>query len=289
MKIFVAFLLVILIFGCSGEGVDPAPTSQPIVVAVLPDQSKDALLARHMPLLEYLESTTSYDFELVIPLDYADLLDQFDAGDIDLAWFGGLTFTRAERQSQAVPLAFRDIDSEFTSCYMSRSDETRTRIRDFAESDFSFGPYLSTSGHLMPRYFLEREGIIPERFFSSTRHSSAHDQTARWVSDGTVTVGVANCVIVQSMLDNGLLSDDDIRIFETTPPYSDYVWAVNSSMDKHTRKMLLDALLALDATLPQHRSILRLQGANAYLPAASGNFVLVRTAAQQLGLDGIEN
>lgn len=289
MKIFVAFLLVILIFGCSGEGVDPAPTSQPIVVAVLPDQSKDALLARHMPLLEYLESTTSYDFELVIPLDYADLLDQFDAGDIDLAWFGGLTFTRAERQSQAIPLAFRDIDSQFTSCYMSRSDETRTRIRDFAESDFSFGPYLSTSGHLMPRYFLEREGIIPERFFSSTRHSSAHDQTARWVSDGTVTVGVANCVIVQSLFDTGLLSDDDIRIFETTPPYSDYVWAVNSSMDKHTRKMLLDALLALDATLPQHRSILRLQGANAYLPAASGNFVLVRTAAQQLGLDGIEN
>lgn len=289
MKIFVAFLLVILIFGCSGEGVDPAPTSQPIVVAVLPDQSKDALLARHMPLLEYLESTTSYDFEFVIPLDYADLLDQFDAGDIDLAWFGGLTFTRAERQSQAIPLAFRDIDSQFTSCYMSRSDETRTRIRDFAESDFSFGPYLSTSGHLMPRYFLEREGIIPERFFSSTRHSSAHDQTARWVSDGTVTVGVANCVIVQSLFDTGLLSDDDIRIFETTPPYSDYVWAVNSSMDKHTRKMLLDALLALDATLPQHRSILRLQGANAYLPAASGNFVLVRTAAQQLGLDGIEN
>lgn len=289
MKIFVAFLLVLLIFGCSGEGVDPAPTSQPIVVAVLPDQSKDALLARHMPLLEYLESTTSYDFELVIPLDYADLLDQFDAGDIDLAWFGGLTFTRAERQSQAIPLAFRDIDSQFTSCYMSRSDETGTRIGDFAESDFSFGPYLSTSGHLMPRYFLEREGIIPERFFSSTRHSSAHDQTARWVSDGTVTVGVANCVIVQSMFDTGLLSDDDIRIFETTPPYSDYVWAVNSSMDKQTRKMLLDALLALDATLPQHRSILRLQGANAYLPAASGNFVLVRTAAQQLGLDGIEN
>lgn len=289
MKIFIAFLLVILIFGCSGEGVDPAPTSQPIVVAVLPDQSKDALLARHMPLVEYLDSATSYDFELVIPLDYADLLDQFDTGDIDLAWFGGLTFTRAERQSQAVPLAFRDIDSEFTSCYISRSDETRTRIRDFAESDFSFGPYLSTSGHVMPRYFLEREGIIPEQFFSSTRHSSAHDHTARLVSDGTVTVGVANCVIVQSMLDNGLLSDDDIRIFETTPPYSDYVWAVNSSMDKHTQKVLLNALLSLDASLPQHRSILRLQGANAYLPATSGNFVLVRRAAQQIGVDGIEN
>ncbi len=289
MKKILTFLFVVSLFGCSGEDIDPAPTMKPVVVAVLPDQSKEALLARHMPLLEYLRATTSLDFELEIPLDYADLLEQFDTGDIGLAWFGGLTFTRAEQRSQAVPLAFRDIDSQFTSCYLSKSDEFRTRIRDFAGSEFSFGPYLSTSGHLMPRYFLERDGIIPEQFFSSTRHSAAHDQTARWVRDGTVNLGVANCIIVQSMFDNGLLSDDDIRVIETTPPYSDYVWAVSSSMDKHTRMLLLDALLALDASLPQHRVILQLQGANAYLPAASEDFVLVRRAAQQLGLDDVEN
>lgn len=289
MKKILTFLFVVSLFGCSGEDIDPAPTMKPVVVAVLPDQSKEALLARHMPLLEYLRATTSLDFELVIPLDYADLLEQFDTGDIGLAWFGGLTFTRAEQRSQAVPLAFRDIDSQFTSCYLSKSDEYSTRIRDFAGSEFSFGPYLSTSGHLMPRYFLERDGIIPEQFFSSTRHSAAHDQTARWVRDGTVNLGVANCIIVQSMFDNGLLSDDDIRVIETTPPYSDYVWAVSSSMDKHTRMLLLDALLALDASLPQHRVILQLQGANAYLPAASEDFVLVRRAAQQLGLDDVEN
>lgn len=289
MKKILAFLFVVSLFGCSGEDIDPAPTMKPVVVAVLPDQSKEALLARHMPLLEYLRATTSLDFELEIPLDYADLLEQFDTGDIGLAWFGGLTFTRAEQRSQAVPLAFRDIDSQFTSCYLSKSDEYSTRIRDFAGSEFSFGPYLSTSGHLMPRYFLERDGIIPEQFFSSTRHSAAHDQTARWVRDGTVNLGVANCIIVQSMFDNGLLSDDDIRVIETTPPYSDYVWAVSSSMDKHTRMLLLDALLALDASLPQHRVILQLQGANAYLPAASEDFVLVRRAAQQLGLDDVEN
>lgn len=289
MKKILTFLFVVSLFGCSGEDIDPAPTMKPVVVAVLPDQSKEALLARHMPLLEYLRATTSLDFELEIPLDYADLLEQFDTGDIGLAWFGGLTFTRAEQRSQAVPLAFRDIDSQFTSCYLSKSDEYSTRIRDFAGSEFSFGPYLSTSGHLMPRYFLERDGIIPEHFFSSTRHSAAHDQTARWVRDGTVNLGVANCIIVQSMFDNGLLSDDDIRVIQTTPPYSDYVWAVSSSMDKHTRMLLLDALLALDASLPQHRVILQLQGANAYLPAASEDFVLVRRAAQQLGLDDVEN
>ncbi len=284
MKYVFVFLACATLSGCSGEHVDPVPASGPIVVAVLPDQSREALLARHGPLLDYLQDTTSLDFELLIPLDYADLLEQFDSGHVDLAWFGGLTFIQAERRNNAVPLAFRDIDSRFTSCYLVSGSDTRTTVREFAGEDFSFGPQLSTSGHLMPRYFLERDGLYPEQFFAVTRHSDAHDQTAMRVRDGTVDLGVANCVIVKSLIENGSLSDDDIRIIETTPPYSDYVWAVKATMDDQTRTRLLDALLALDASVPRHRAILRAQGANAYFPAASDDFALVRIAAKRSGV-----
>ena len=284
MKYVFVLLACATLFGCSGEDVDRAAVSGRITVAVLPDQSKDALLARHDPLLAYLEDKTSLDIELVIPLDYADLVDQFDAGHIDLAWFGGLTFIQAQQRSQAAPLAFRDVDLRFTSCYLTSTSESRSTVREFAGEQFSFGPQLSTSGHLMPRYFLERDGLYPEQFFATTRHSAGHDETARWVSDGVVGLGVANCFIVQSMLESGSLSDDDIRIIETTPPYSDYVWAVKPTMEERTRTKLLDALLALDASDPDDRAILRAQGANAYLPAALDNFALVRRAAMLSGV-----
>ena len=142
------------------------------------------------------------------------MLDQFDAGRVDLAWFGGLTFTQAERQSQAEPLVFRDVDLQFTSCYLTRSSDTRTMISQFEGEDFSFGPRLSTSGHLMPRFFMEKEGVYPEQFFASLRYSAGHDQTAESVSEGTVALGVANCVIVQTLLENGLLGSDTVRIIE---------------------------------------------------------------------------
>ena len=289
MKYVFVFLACSTLFGCSGEDVDRAAVSGRITVAVLPDQSKDALLARHGSLLDYLADTTSLDFELLIPLDYADLVDQFDAGHIDLAWFGGLTFIRAHEKSQAVPLAFRDVDSRFTSCYLVRGSDTRSTIQEFAGEEFSFGPPLSTSGHLMPRYFLERDGLYPEQFFAATRHSSAHDQTARWVRDGTVGLGVASCIIVQSMLEHGSLSSDDIRIIETTPPYSNYVWAVKQTMAENTKTKLLDAFLALDASDPDNRAILRAQRANAYLPASPDNFVLVRRAAKLSGVFSGDN
>lgn len=284
MKFVLVLLACVTFSGCSGEHVDPAPAGALIVVAVLPDQSREALLSRHTPLLDYLEDFTSLDTELLIPVDYSDLLDQFDAGHIDLAWFGGLTFTQAEARSQAVPLAFRDIDLQFTSCYLANGNDPRSTIREFEGAEFSFGPQLSTSGHLMPRYFLESDGLYPEQFFASTRHSAGHDQTARWVSDGNVDLGVANCIIVQSLFENGALANDDVRIIETTPPYSNYVWAVSPLMDKRTRTVLLDALLALDASDARQRTILRSQGANAYLPAAPGNFVLIRMAARRSGL-----
>ena len=284
MKRFFALSICAFLVGCSGDQADSGPPVDSIVVAVLPDQSPETLLTRHTPLMDYLEKQTKVDIELVLPRDYADLVDQFDAGHIDLAWFGGLTFTQAEERSQAQPLAFRDVDLRFTSCYLARSADTRSRILDFKDSGLAFGPYLSTSGHLMPRYFLERDGLYPEQFFGSTRHSEGHDQTALWVRDGVTAIGVANCVIVQSMFDEGSLSSDDVRIIETTPPYSDYVWAVKPSMHQHTKTIILDALLALDASDPEHRAILRAQGANSYMPSAPGNFVLVRRAAILAGL-----
>lgn len=273
-----------MLVACAEERVDRVVTANPICVAVLPDQSKDTLSSQYAPLLDYLESETSLKFELSIPLDYTDLLDQFESGRVDLAWFGGLTFTQAERRSRAVPLVFRDVDSQFTSCYLTNASDTRTTISEFEGENFSFGPELSTSGHLMPRYFMKHAGLDPEQFFASTRHSAGHDQTATWVANGTVAVGVANCVIVQSLLENGVLSSDDVRIIETTPPYSDYVWAIKAPLDERIKVALLDAFLALDATIPEHRKILRSQGANAYLPAASENFEVVRIAADRAGI-----
>ncbi len=284
MKQVLSFAVLAMLVACAEERVDQAETADPILIAVLPDQSKDTLVSQYAALLDYLESETSLEIELEIPLDYSDLLDQFDAGRVDLAWFGGLTFTQAERRSQAVPLVFRDVDLQFTSCYLTKSSDKRTTISEFEGEDFSFGPSLSTSGHLMPRHFMMDDGLDPEQFFASIRHSAGHDQTATWVANGTVALGVANCVIVGSLFGNGLLGNDDVRIIETTPPYSDYVWAVRASLPERTKLTLLDAFLALDASIPEHREILRSQGANAYFPAASENFAMVRMAADRAGL-----
>ena len=284
MRSTLVFVVLISLIGCADEQVEQDTTPAVLRMGVLPSEAKDRLIAKFEPLVDYLEDTTGLEFQLLISDDYADLLEQFEAGNVDLAWFGGLTYVQAAQNSHTIPIALRDIDLQFTSCYLAKADDTRVRITEFAGESFSFGPELSTSGHLMPNYFMMEEGLDPEKFFGSIRHSAGHDQTAQWVSNGTVTLGVANCNIVRSLFESGELDGSDVRIVETTPPYPDYVWAARTSMSESTRQTLLDAFLGLDATIPEHRQILRAQGANAYLPAGSTDFELVRTAAVQAGV-----
>ena len=274
----------LIVLGCGRE--PPVDTAIPetIRVAVTPNQAPERLKERHQPLLDYLENETGIAFDLVIPSDYEDLRRQFESGDVEMGWLGGLTFVQAEMGGHTAPLVLRDIDIQFTSCYLAHVGDSRSGIDEFRDARFSFGPELSTSGHLMPRFFLTQQGDVPEDFFGSVRHSSGHDQTADWVADGTVDLGVANCIILQSLFASGRVNREEVRILDTTPPYSDYVWVARTSLNSATTSVILDAFLALDPMVPAHLDVLRRQGANAYLPAGSEDLEVVREAALQAGL-----
>ena len=140
MKKLVVTLICLGAFGCSGNDPGTEQTPDVIRVAVLPGQAPANLRTRHQPLLDYLAEATQLKFELTTPSTYEDLQFRFAAGEFDLAWFGGLTYVRAEAIGNAEALVFRDIDVQFTSCYLSPASSGRTSIAAFEGERFSFGP-----------------------------------------------------------------------------------------------------------------------------------------------------
>lgn len=281
MRILTILLVVAFAQACSGAADNETLAPEVIKLGVLPDQSAESLTERYSPLVEYLSRQTALDIELLLSADYAALLNDFHAGRIHIANFGGLTFTEAERTGNAEPLVMRDTDLNFTSCYLVSGTENRRSVSEFHGEAFAFGPELSTSGHLMPRYYLKAAGMDPDSYFASTRHSSGHDETAAWVRDGVVPIAVANCVILQSMISDGRLQSNEVRILETTPAYANYVWAVQTALDATLKVRLEDAFMALDFFDPEHREILQRLGATAYLPAGRADFDDIRRAARE--------
>ncbi len=267
---------------------DERSHSRVLRIGVLPDQDANVLRQRFAPLLSYLASEVGIDTSLVIPSSYDNAVQLFADGEIDLAYFGGLTFIQANFNHGAKPLIMREIDTRFTSWFLVRPDQERAKLTDYRNKKISFGSRLSTSGHLMPRYFLQHTWQIdPEVFFAEVQYSGAHDKTALLVRDGIVDIGVANSNVIKQMLADGRLQTDDISIHWQTPPFPDYIWAVQQGIPADLEIRIRDAFLGLDSYNAEHARILRNLDAQKFLPSGIDDFTDLRRIAASLGfLDG---
>jgi phosphonate transport system substrate-binding protein len=278
-----ALVLLFLVTGCSDRQHE---AYEPVVlrIGVLPDQGEAILRERFRPLAEHLSQALQKPFELVVPVDYADLVDQFDKGQLDLAYFGGLTFLQAHARAGAVPLVMRDVDAHFTSYFLMTAALPEVDWQGMRGLSFSFGSRLSTSGHLMPRYFLQQHGIEPESYFSDVRYSGAHDATAGLVEKGEVALGAANSQIINKMFATGRLSGQKVRILWETPPYADYVWAVRPDADQAFAQRLLNGFLSLSPINERHAQILEPLDAGGFVPASLEDFTALKEIAISAGM-----
>lgn len=285
--------LVLLIAAMAGavllyQGQARRPGVMPAIIriGVLPDENEAILRERYAPLVEFLSREVGVPFELVVPTDYPDLLALFGRGDVDLGFFGGLTFLLANDQYGAAPMVMRDVDVNFRSHFFARSDHISSgdSIADFKGKAFAFGSSLSTSGHLMPRFFLEQEGINAELFFDSVEYSGAHDKTGEWVRDSHVDFGVANSQVIDKMFTDGRLKSEDVKVVWTTPAYPDYVWAVRPEISLAVQDRILSTFLSIDPLTEEHKDILAGVGAAGFLPAILADFEELRAVAEGRGL-----
>ncbi len=284
-------LIVLTAFGLSACEEEAATVYRPeqIRIAVLPDQTEEALRQRYSGLVDYLSQQTGLPFRLIIPGDYTDLVNQFAQQNIDLAFFGGLTYLQARHRIDTAPLAMRDIDLQFKSYFLVGTDNKDLSWSDLKGKKLSFGSRLSTSGHLMPRYYLEEKGISAETYFNEVRFSGAHDKTASLVESAAVDIGAVNADIVDLMLADGRLDPEKIHIFYETPPYADYVWAANGNLDADIREKMLSAFLSLSADNAAQAEILDTLGAEGFVAAKADYFTVLDGVARQVGLLNVED
>jgi phosphonate transport system substrate-binding protein len=252
-----------------------------LTLGLLPDENPRQLELRYLPLIEAIKGKTGLDVKMILPSSYLDLVELFGAGKVDVAYFGGYTFILANERYGAVPLVMRDIDTHFVSHVLVHKDNSAVQeLSDLRGARFSFGSRQSTSGHIMPRFHLSTQGIIPEEFFSEIRFSGAHDETVQRVADGTVDAGVANGQIVQRMLENSVNDALPVRVIWQSPAYVNYVRAVQSAMSEETQRAIKEVFLSLSRGNKDHRRFLDAIGAAYFLPTKSSDFDNLRRAIE---------
>lgn len=261
-----------------------------LVISGIPDQDVSVLEARFNKMAQYLTEKTGVRTRYQPTVDYAAVVTGFKNGDIQLAFFGGLTGVQARL---AVPgaqaIAQRDIDPNFTSVFIAQKGLGVNTLQDLKGKTFTFGSASSTSGYTMPLYFLAEAGINPDKDFAAVNYSGSHDKTWKLVESGSFQAGVLNGNVWDTRVKEGAVDLSRVEAFWRTPTYYDYHWVVRPDAEKvfgngFTEKVT-KAILAIDgSTGGLHQEIMKAFQATRFIPTKNDNYRALEAVARQLGL-----
>ena len=255
-------------------------------VSAIPDEAPTELQRKFKPLGDYLKQETGMDVQFVPVTDYAAVVEGLATNKLDLAWLGGFTYVQARLRTNGgvVPIVQRAEDAKFTSRFIVPLASPAKSLADLKGKTFAFGAPSSTSGSLMPRYYLLQAGIDPERDFKSVAFSGAHDATVAFVAAGRAEAGVLNASVMDKLVESHNANAEKVRVLAVTPPYFDYNWTVRPGLDPALTKKLTDAFLKLDPAKPAMKEIMDLQRASKFVPTRNANYDSIEAAARSAGL-----
>jgi phosphonate transport system substrate-binding protein len=276
MRSRISVLAVILAFSIS-----LAAQSKPIRVGMIPDAgATQASVLEKAPLKAYLTKQLGQEVELVIPTNYNATVEAMGNGSLDFAYFGGLTYVKAHAQYGVIPLAQRTSDLEFHSLFITGANSTIKSLADLKGKDFVFGDINSTSGHLMPYSELKQAHVDVDKDLKSYRYSGSHPATAKAVESGAADAGAMDESVFNAMVAEGKLDKNKVRVFYTSKPFVDYVWAARQGVDPAIQEKFAQAFTRLK--VGQDDAILKILRGTAFVRANDREYSLLRSVAQEL-------
>jgi phosphonate transport system substrate-binding protein len=291
-------LLLLPLAACSNR---PNETSsnlgkevKPLVTGAIPDQDPEQLQRQYAKLAAYLQKELGIPVEYKPVTDYAAAVTAFKVGDLDLVWFGGLTGVQARLQAPgAEAIAQRDVDEKFHTVFIANKKSGLQPLKDIADlkqlkgHTLTFGSESSTSGRLMPQYFLQQAGIQLTDFKGQVGFSGDHDKTIKLVEAGTYEVGALNEKVWNKRVEAKEVDLNQVDVIWRTPSYYDYHWVINPQVKERYGqdfvKKVQDALFKLDPKVPEQKEILDLLQAGKFIPTKNENYTQIEKIGREIG------
>lgn len=288
-----AFLVSVALFGSLsvlGAGQSAlADDKATFVFTAIPDQDPTRLTERFSAVADYLHEKLGVPVRYVPVKDYPAAVTAFVNDEVQMAWFGGFTGVQARaRVPGARAIAQGVEDKAFKTYFIANVQTGLQKEPQLSEAlvgkTFTFGSRSSTSGRLMPEYFIEqRFGKTPDKVFAKVGFSGDHTRTIQLVQSGAYQVGAVDYSVWGLEKKAGHVDESKVRIIWESPPFPDYQWTVRGDVDKTFgegfTKKLQDALV--DAHDPK---ILGPFARSKFVPADNDEYKPVEDVAKKAGL-----
>lgn len=264
-------------------------SAQTFVFTAIPDEDETRLQERFQAVADYLEEELGVDVRFVPVKSYAAAVSAFRNDQVQLAWFGALSGVQArERVPGSQALAQGTEDQAFYTyivAHKSTGLEPNSGLTEAMRGmTFTFGSKGSTSGRLVPEYYIrEAFGEAPDEVFSRVGYSGNHSRTASMVASGAYQLGAVNYTVWETEIEAGNVDPDEAFVVYKTPSYPNYQWSIRGDVDERfgegfTEKVRA-ALIGMDDP-----AMLESFPRSAFVPASNDDYAVIRDVAKEIGL-----
>ncbi|GGB93509.1 putative selenate ABC transporter substrate-binding protein [Marinobacterium zhoushanense] len=263
--------------------------AETFVFTAIPDADESRLQQRFGKVADYLSAQLGVEVKYIPVKSYAAAITAFRNNQVQLAWFGGLSGVQARRlvpDSEALAQGYED---QFFKSYFIAHTSTGLEAADSLSDalkgkTFTFGSKGSTSGRLMPEFYLrEQFGMAPEAVFERVGFSGDHSRTIAQVQSGAYQVGAVNYAVWETELAEGKIDTSKVKVIWTTPTYPDYQWTVRGDVDQHFgegfKVKVREALLNM-----KDPDLLASFPRESFVPASNDDYGPIEATAKAIGL-----
>jgi len=197
-----------------------------LVFAVVPAENASGVTERWQPFLAYLSKELGVKVTLRIANDYAAVIEGQRAGNIQIAYYGPASYSRATMVGAKVEPFAIDVNSDGSKGYYSvfyvKADSSYQKIEDLKGKNLGLVDPNSTSGNNMPRFALHNLGIDADKYFGHVVYAGSHENAVTALQQGTVDVAANwwnadNDSNLTRMVNKGMLKKEDFRIIFKSP------------------------------------------------------------------------
>jgi phosphonate transport system substrate-binding protein len=277
-----------LVFALSSGAASAA--SATFVFTAIPDQDETRLVERFSRFAQYLEGRLGTPVKYVPVKTYPAAVTAFMNNDVQLAWFGGFTGFQARRAvpgSEAIAQGAEDVN--FKSYFIANVEAGLKPSKEFpagiAGKTFTFGSRSSTSGRVMPEYYIRKNlGKSPDEVFSRVGFSGDHSRTLQLVQSGAYQIGAMDYTVYETEKKAGKVDDSKVAVIWETPAFPDYQFTIRGDVDQifgaGFKEKVKQAILGLS-----DKEILGFFARSKFIPASNDQYKPIEDVAAATKLD----
>jgi phosphonate transport system substrate-binding protein len=269
-----------------------ATQADTFVFTAIPDQDETRLQQRFGKVADYLSKELGVEVKYIPVKSYAAAITAFRNNQVQLAWFGGLSGVQARRLVPDSEALAQGKEDQFFKTYLiahqSAKVDAADSLADIADQlkgkTFTFGSKGSTSGRLMPEFYLrEQFKAAPSSVFKRVGFSGDHSRTIAQVQSGAWQLGAVNYSVWDTQLAEGKIDTNKVKVIWTTPTYPDYQWTVRGDVDQRFgtgfKDRIRNALLGM-----KDKNLLASFPRESFVPTSNQDYAPIKDTAKAIGL-----